>query len=172
MITQEEAELMMRVLDCVDPASDCAIGNDEIGACRDIVDRETQVETHTKKTKKNLLPLSRPGDERLYVIAADNGVRFFIDHQSFDIHIEYEDDVSIKGIRSRNQWYARQLKIALSRLATIHESHDDVIHDMDYGAGRGIVHQEPSAESLAEMPELTEKQMKKGKRLHPWKRGK
>lgn len=41
MITPKEAERIARVLDCVDPASDCAVGNDEIDAVREIIERET-----------------------------------------------------------------------------------------------------------------------------------
>lgn len=39
MITDDERDLIERVLDQVDPASDCAIGNDEIGLVREIIDR-------------------------------------------------------------------------------------------------------------------------------------
>ena len=38
-ISREERELIERVLDCVDPASDCSIGNDEIARVREIVAR-------------------------------------------------------------------------------------------------------------------------------------
>jgi hypothetical protein len=41
VLTHNERDLIERVLDCVDPASDCAIGNDEIGRVREILDRET-----------------------------------------------------------------------------------------------------------------------------------
>lgn len=41
MISNREAEFIRAVLDCVDPASGCGIGNEEIGKVRDIIARES-----------------------------------------------------------------------------------------------------------------------------------
>lgn len=41
MITKEEHELIQQVLDAVDVAADCAIGNDEVAKVRAIIERET-----------------------------------------------------------------------------------------------------------------------------------
>lgn len=38
-ITADERDLLMRVLDVADPASDCAIGNDEIAKARELAER-------------------------------------------------------------------------------------------------------------------------------------
>lgn len=38
-LSDEDRDLVLRVLDTCDPASDCAIGNDEIARAREIVER-------------------------------------------------------------------------------------------------------------------------------------
>lgn len=53
---------------------------------------------------------------KIKVTATKRGVRFAIDQQSFDLKMPENDPSEMSAI-AYHRWYARQLRIALRRLA-------------------------------------------------------
>ncbi len=51
------------------------------------------------------------------VYATKNYVHFTIDHQGFGLRVDHADDALSAEKLKRNRWYARQLRVALKRLA-------------------------------------------------------
>lgn len=58
----------------------------------------------------------KPVVGRFRVIASDQGVCFYIDHQGFNIITSAEEHKTKKNKLKINKWYAKQLRKALKRL--------------------------------------------------------
>jgi hypothetical protein len=55
---------------------------------------------------------------KIEIVVKKNGVFFAIDQQGFMLHVDDDEDDSKKEQLKRRTWFAKQLRIALTRLGT------------------------------------------------------